>query len=134
MIRRPPKSTRTDTLFPYTTLFRSDRLLEQIRPFEPVFHYSQMAEKLERTGDGGWRLTTDMGTVIESRVVVIAAGGGSFVPKKPPINGLEAYESHGDGQGVFYAVRRMAQFRGQRLGVGNGRRGVEGGGGGERED
>src|SRR3546814_15518398 len=42
----------------------TDRLLEQIRPFEPVFHYSQMAEQLERTGDGGWRLTTDMGTVI----------------------------------------------------------------------
>src|SRR3546814_6926268 len=27
MIRRPPRSTRTDTLFPYTTLFRSDALL-----------------------------------------------------------------------------------------------------------
>src|SRR3546814_9578683 len=27
MIRRPPRSTRTDTLFPYTTLFRSFRLL-----------------------------------------------------------------------------------------------------------
>src|SRR3546814_13948067 len=27
MIRRPPRSTRTDTLFPYTTLFRSDRFL-----------------------------------------------------------------------------------------------------------
>src|SRR3546814_15186039 len=26
MIRRPPRSTRTDTLFPYTTLFRSDGL------------------------------------------------------------------------------------------------------------
>src|SRR3546814_4543182 len=26
MIRRPPRSTRTDTLFPYTTLFRSHRL------------------------------------------------------------------------------------------------------------
>src|SRR3546814_18779468 len=25
MIRRPPRSTRTDTLFPYTTLFRADR-------------------------------------------------------------------------------------------------------------
>src|SRR3546814_6002889 len=25
MVRRPPRSTRTDTLFPYTTLFRSDR-------------------------------------------------------------------------------------------------------------
>src|SRR3546814_6039532 len=33
MIRRPPRSTRTDTLFPYTTLFRSDRLraLEECR-------------------------------------------------------------------------------------------------------
>src|SRR3546814_790565 len=27
MIRRPPRSTRTDTLFPYTTLFRSDERL-----------------------------------------------------------------------------------------------------------
>src|SRR3546814_5880791 len=30
MIRRPPRSTRTDTLFPYTTLFRSSR--QRIRP------------------------------------------------------------------------------------------------------
>src|SRR3546814_7888205 len=29
MIRRPPRSTRTDTLFPYTTLFRSAAILEQ---------------------------------------------------------------------------------------------------------
>src|SRR3546814_19207374 len=28
MIRRPPRSTRTDTLFPYTTLFRSKRMCE----------------------------------------------------------------------------------------------------------
>src|SRR3546814_3147635 len=27
MIRRPPRSTRTDTLFPYTTLFRSEKIL-----------------------------------------------------------------------------------------------------------
>src|SRR3546814_17264858 len=33
MIRRPPRSTRTDTLFPYTTLFRSQmkRVAEQVR-------------------------------------------------------------------------------------------------------
>src|SRR3546814_12407147 len=30
MIRRPPRSTRTDTLFPYTTLFRAVNLLEPI--------------------------------------------------------------------------------------------------------
>src|SRR3546814_5349429 len=31
MIRRPPRSTRTDTLFPYTTLFRSSRRMQQDR-------------------------------------------------------------------------------------------------------
>src|SRR3546814_12496763 len=33
MIRRPPKSTRTDTLFPYPTLFRSDREREWIESY-----------------------------------------------------------------------------------------------------
>src|SRR3546814_14197196 len=32
MIRRPPRSTRTDTLFPYTTLFRSPRTFARSRP------------------------------------------------------------------------------------------------------
>src|SRR3546814_10323167 len=40
MIRRPPRSTRTDTLFPYTTLFRSINFLERflsIVVFKRVF-------------------------------------------------------------------------------------------------
>src|SRR3546814_4592265 len=37
MIRRPPRSTRTDTLFPYTTLFRSGQALGyQIRRINPA--------------------------------------------------------------------------------------------------
>src|SRR3546814_2257518 len=32
MIRRPPRSTRTDTLFPYTTLFRSDLRTAGVEP------------------------------------------------------------------------------------------------------
>src|SRR3546814_9734939 len=31
MIRPPPRSTRTDTLFPYTTLFRSGEIFERVR-------------------------------------------------------------------------------------------------------
>src|SRR3546814_5727545 len=61
MIRRPPRSTRTDTLFPYTTLFRSignlallrtlthKRKIETLRPIEII----------SVTGDrimGGWNL------------------------------------------------------------------------------
>lgn len=88
----------------------TDRLMEQIAPFNPVFHLGQMAESLEKTADG-WKLTTDVGTVIEAKVVVIAAGGGSFVPKKPGIQGLEPFE----GTSVFYAVRKMEQFRDKRI-------------------
>jgi thioredoxin reductase (NADPH) len=45
------------------------------------------------------------------RAILIAAGGGSFQPKKPPIKGIDAYE----GTGVFYAVRKMEAFRGKRI-------------------
>jgi thioredoxin reductase (NADPH) len=89
----------------------TDRLMEQIQPFKPVFHFSQMAEALEKQPDGSWRLTTDTGIIIEAKVVVIAAGGGSFVPKKPSIPGIDQYE----GQSVFYAVRKIEQFRGKRI-------------------
>jgi thioredoxin reductase (NADPH) len=93
----------------------TDRLLEQIAPFGATFHLGEMATALEKTADGKWRLTTDEDTVIEAPVVVIAAGGGSFQPKKPPIPGIEAYEGLGPGAGVHYAVRRMEAFRGKRL-------------------
>src|SRR3546814_1308733 len=36
MIRRPPRSTRTDTLFPYTTLFRSSASGYKTRPFDRI--------------------------------------------------------------------------------------------------
>ena len=36
-----------------------------------------------------WELKTNENTVIKSKVIVIAAGGGSFVPKKPPLNDIE---------------------------------------------
>jgi len=85
----------------------TDALMQQIEPFNPVFHLNQMAESLTKTPDGKWRLTTDAGTIIEATVVVIAAGGGSFVPKKPPIKGIEEYEA----KSVFYSVRRMETFR-----------------------
>ena len=88
----------------------TDALLEQIKPFKPEFHFSQMVEGLEKV-DGGWKITTDCETTITAKVVVVAAGGGSFSPKKPPIAGIEAYEN----SSVFYAVRKMEQFKGKRL-------------------
>jgi len=86
-----------------------DRLLEQIRPFQPQFTFNRMIASLERQADGTFKVATDEGEIFEAKVVVIAAGGGSFQPKRPPIPGIEAYE----GKSVFYAVRRMEEFRGE---------------------
>jgi thioredoxin reductase (NADPH) len=88
----------------------TDSLLKQIQPFDPVFHFSQQAEQLEKM-QHGWRLTTSEGTVLESKNVVIAAGGGSFVPKKLPMENASAFEGHS----LFYAVRRKSVFTGRRV-------------------
>ena len=87
-----------------------DKLMEQIRPFGPEFHFGEMVVELERTEDG-FRVRTDGNTAVACKAIVIAAGGGSFQPKRPPIPGIEAYE----GRSVFYSVRRMEDFRGHQL-------------------
>jgi thioredoxin reductase (NADPH) len=87
----------------------TDALMAQIKPFGATFHYSQRVDQLHKLDDGRFRLVTDMGAEFVAKVVVIAAGGGSFTPKRPPLAGIEAYE----GTSVFYSVRRMDDFRGK---------------------
>ena len=85
----------------------TDALMEQVKPFHPTFHLNEMVETIEKVGDPLFRIKTDGGKEFEAKVVVISAGGGSFQPKRPPVPGIEAYE----GTSVFYAVRKMDQFR-----------------------
>jgi thioredoxin reductase (NADPH) len=89
----------------------TDRLLQQIRPFDPEFHYGEMVESLEKLENGNWLLRTDAGKVFEAPVVVIAAGGGSFMPKKVTLPNAAEFE----GKSLFYAVRKMENFRDKRL-------------------
>ncbi len=84
-----------------------DQLMLQIKPFAPEFHLNQMVTGLSRNDDDTFTVTTDAGEAMRAKVVVIAAGGGSFQPKKPPIPGIDDYE----GTAVFYSVRRMEDFR-----------------------
>src|SRR3546814_5183228 len=46
MIRRPPRSTRTDTLFPYTTLFRSKRIAIRVKYKQSIVR--ALAQRLNR--------------------------------------------------------------------------------------
>ncbi|MGB1008626.1 MAG: NAD(P)/FAD-dependent oxidoreductase [Thiolinea sp.] len=89
----------------------TERLLEQVAPFNPQFHYNQMATGVSGDADSGFAVTTDGGLCFNTKVVVIAAGGGSFQPKRPPIAGINEFED----KSVFYAVRKREQFRGQDL-------------------
>ena len=86
----------------------TDQLLAQIKPFAATFHFGQRVDALEPQRDGRFRLVTDQGLAFLAKVVVIAAGGGSFTPKRPPLGGIEAFE----GTSVHYSVRRIDDFRG----------------------
>ena len=85
----------------------TDRLMEQIKPFHPVFHLGERIDSLTKLEDGRFRVETDNAKSFVTKLVVIAAGGGSFTPKRPPLAGIEAYE----GSSVYYSVRRMEDFR-----------------------
>src|SRR3546814_14845555 len=74
MIRRPPRSTRTYTLFPYTTLFRSARIL--------VGSEAALHELLQLLGHGIRSLHTllqhDIGLGFDQPVAVLLAHDGRF--------------------------------------------------------
>ena len=83
------------------------RLMEQAAPFNPQYHYNQMVTSLRKLENGTFELETDDDIKFKCKVVVVAAGGGSFQPKKPPMPSIDDYE----GTSVFYSVKRMEDFR-----------------------
>lgn len=87
----------------------------QAAPFEPVYHLGQQVMKLEKS-NGGWRVETSAGTVIQCKAVIIAAGCGAFGPNRPPLPGIEQYE----GTSVHYMVTRREDFRDQTLVIAGG--------------
>jgi len=85
----------------------TDRLMEQAAPFEPSFRLGQRVLSLAKRDDGRFRVLSEDGVEVDAAAVFIAAGCGSFVPRKPKLEGLDALE----GTGVHYAVRRKDDFR-----------------------
>ena len=88
----------------------TDELIKQINPFKPQFHLNQQVDKIAKT-ESGWIVETNIGTKVEAKCIVVAAGAGSFVPRKPPIENIENFEN----KNVFYAVRDKSIFSGKNL-------------------
>src|SRR3546814_13256434 len=96
MIRRPPRSTRTDTLFPYTTLFRSLLAGEVLllRGARQVAHAAEQVQLESRKAHG--RLvdldvgTTRAGAAAHAREVIGVRRGAGGVDGGQPVGALDA--------------------------------------------
>ena len=88
-------------------------LLEQIKPFNPKFHLSTIVSELKQINNDLWEVVTDSDKIFHTKVIVIAAGGGSFQPKKPPIDGIDDYE----GKSVFYSIKNIESFYSKEIAI-----------------
>jgi len=88
-----------------------DRLMKQIEPFHPTFHLGQEVIEFQRQENGRFLVRTTLGTTFDAGTVVIAAGVGSFQPRRIGIDGSEAFE----GTSLHYRVKNSSNFHGQHL-------------------
>ena len=89
----------------------TDDLLAQAKPFKPVYHLSQQVEKIEKLESNEWLIVTSVNKSIQAKCIVIAAGAGSFVPRKLPIKDIE----HLEEKNILYAVRNKSILEGKKL-------------------
>lgn len=85
----------------------TDKLMEQIKQFEPGFTLGERADTIEKQEDGSFIVTTNKGTKHHAPVVAIAGGLGSFEPRKPPIPNIADYED----KGVEYMIKEPELYR-----------------------
>jgi thioredoxin reductase (NADPH) len=78
----------------------------QAAPFSPQYVLGEQVVGIEKLATDEWRLTTNKGTRIHAKAILIAAGCGAFGPNRPPLAGIEAYE----GSAVHYMVGRREAF------------------------
>ncbi|TVQ34396.1 MAG: NAD(P)/FAD-dependent oxidoreductase [Wenzhouxiangella sp.] len=88
-----------------------DNLMAQIKPFNAGFHLDQQVERFEKRDDGRFTVVTSKGTEFDAGAVIIAAGLGSFLPRRLKAKGLELV----DPGHIHYKVTDRERFRGKRL-------------------
>jgi thioredoxin reductase (NADPH) len=93
-----------------------DNLARQAAPFLPTYHLGQTVRALRDLDGGSIEVTLSGGSTLVASAVVIAAGGGTLGPNRPPLAGIEAYE----GRHVVYRVTNLEQMRGRRIVVAGG--------------
>ncbi len=88
-----------------------DRLMQQIRPFKPQLHLGHEVVEFEPRETGRFHLRTAGGVSFDAGTVVIAAGVGSFQPRRVGLEGADAFE----GSTIQYRVKSAAELAGKHL-------------------
>ena len=89
----------------------TDDLLAQAKPFNPVYHLNQQVEKIAKLETNEWIVETSNNKKLQAKCIVIAAGAGSFVPRKIPIANLDNL----DGKKILYAVRNKSLLENKKI-------------------
>ena len=84
----------------------TNNLIEQIKAFKTNFHLSERVEEIKKVKNK-WITKTNKGTEFESSSIIIAAGVGSFEPRKFPTKEIEKYE----GKQILYSIRDKTVFK-----------------------
>ena len=95
----------------YSSYELTENLLKQIHPFHPVFHLGQEVTRVEKQEDGRFYVETSAGTRFHAKVVIIAAGVGSFQARPLKVKGIEKFE----GTQLHYSCKDPSLFEGKNV-------------------
>ena len=84
----------------------TNSLIEQIKAFKTNFHLNERVEELKKV-EKKWLIKTNKGTKFEASSIIIAAGVGSFEPRKFPTKEIEKYE----GKQILYSIKDKKIFK-----------------------
>ena len=84
----------------------TNNLIEQIKAFKTNFHLNERVEEIKKA-EKKWIIKTNKGTKFEASSIIIAAGVGSFEPRKFPTKEIEKYE----GKQILYSIKDKKIFK-----------------------
>ena len=90
----------------------TDNLIKQISPFKTNFHYSERVEEIAQDKEN-WVIKTNANKKFFTPNIIIAAGVGSFEPRKLNLKDTEKFE----GTSIFYSVQNKNIFKEKNLSI-----------------
>ncbi len=90
----------------------TDNLLEQIKPFKPNFHLNERVQEVSKQ-ENNWKINTTGKKTFLAPNIIIAAGVGSFEPRKFTVKSAEKFENNG----IFYSIKDKNFFKNKKISI-----------------